>query len=422
MIKNWFIFLILLRTVTSYGVELLITESGNYELGGPLASSPLVGPDTIITISANDVTFDLGGQIVSQGNATAGIDGIFVMPGMRNVTIQNGTMQSIQGIAVNIATGCARVVVQNIVFDRCGRSVNVQSCAGFELLNCRYVDCSTTLGSLIAVQSSTGVLIFNNAVFKAINLNNALIFINGCTAPIVKKIKIYSSQSSSLLGIQGCTHSIADQISVMFSGDGIIMQFQNGSGSLLTNSLSTGCAGGGAGLIIMIDQFSVLSNCLVANSQLLSNLDSGRFRLQGNGIFSDRCIVANSVGLPVRAIGFFLTGTGVLLSRALSNRIRMLNPNNEEALGVLLFGNLQNVLVVDSLFNFNAAPISAAGICKEVGAPIVPLLLRNIAFKNLPQVGPNQYFNISFGAVTNVPSININGSLQTPWTNLSVTN
>jgi hypothetical protein len=156
-----FLFLVM-RMVALSGVELLITEPGNYELGASVVSSPLVGPDTIITISANDVTFDLGGQIISQGNAIAGIDGIFVMPGMRNVTIQNGTMRGIRSTAIAVNLLCTRIVVKNIKFIACARALAVNTCQGFELHNCRFYNCADFTANLITVFSSTDVLIIDN--------------------------------------------------------------------------------------------------------------------------------------------------------------------------------------------------------------------------------------------------------------------
>lgn len=128
--------LIPLVSVPCYAPAFTITSPGYYKLGDDITFSP-GGADSIIAIQASNVTLDLGGRIIEQGNATAGVDGIALSAGLSNVIIRNGTIRNVtnRGIFVDSnGASSSQIVISDIVFDTCqSRGISFEDAAAATL-------------------------------------------------------------------------------------------------------------------------------------------------------------------------------------------------------------------------------------------------------------------------------------------------
>lgn len=133
------------------GGQFVITKSGRYFLSTDVVSNP-VTTAPVILINTSDVFIDLGGKTltVTYSNTLPHLVGIKVAPGMRNITICNGTICGsssdasfsgkrafYQAVEVGDSTGVNTAACANIIFD----SVIITSCAryGVGMYNCQNI-------------------------------------------------------------------------------------------------------------------------------------------------------------------------------------------------------------------------------------------------------------------------------------------
>ena len=166
---KYFITLFLLCMVSAYrcyAPALTITQPGYYELGDDITFSPGVA-DSIISIQSSDVTLDLGGKIIQQSNATAGVDGIALASGLSNITIRNGIIRNVtnRGIFVDTTAMASEIVITDLILDTCqNRGISFEGAGGAEsciIAQCRFINC---------ILSATGDFVLNFG-----NLSNAQI-------------------------------------------------------------------------------------------------------------------------------------------------------------------------------------------------------------------------------------------------------
>src|SRR6516162_5567665 len=96
MKKKILIFHIIFFANSLQAIDMTISKPGIYTLGNFIVSRP-AGSTSIINIISSDVVLDLNGYVVSQGNATASVDGIAINSGLTDIIIKNGTIRSLTG-------------------------------------------------------------------------------------------------------------------------------------------------------------------------------------------------------------------------------------------------------------------------------------------------------------------------------------
>lgn len=99
----------------------VINSPGLISPGGDVVFDPDVANDSGYCIESSDVILDFGGFNISQdsGDPMAGFTGITVSPGLSNVTIRNGTIQGMTGMAIVIGEGCNNILIENITVIDC---------------------------------------------------------------------------------------------------------------------------------------------------------------------------------------------------------------------------------------------------------------------------------------------------------------
>jgi WD40 repeat protein len=157
-----------------------ITQTGDYDISGDISYSPVATNDTIIQISASNVRLNLGGHVISQGNLTAGLNGISVNPNLTDITIQNGFIQNLTGTGVGIGQGCKRITIDGITTFSCdNRGINVSGVISAPIQNSVIKNC--TLNGCCQGAAGDNVLTLSHCVnlqVKDCSLNQNGIFLN----------------------------------------------------------------------------------------------------------------------------------------------------------------------------------------------------------------------------------------------------
>lgn len=135
-----------LHSFACYAPALTITQPGLYTLGEDITFSPGAA-DSIISIQSSDVTLDLGGRSVIQGNATASVNGISISAGLQRITIKNGAIRGVtgRGVFVDCNTQVNNLTISGILFDTCqSRGISFEGAAivaACFITNCSFIDC-----------------------------------------------------------------------------------------------------------------------------------------------------------------------------------------------------------------------------------------------------------------------------------------
>ena len=230
MIKNYLsIYVVLLLgiyyTTSIQAPQLTINSNGIHKLGTGISYTATASGDSIILITANHVTLDLGGQFISQSNITSvtGVNGITVAQGVTNPTITNGHISNVTGTGIVVGAGTSQVIINGIEITNCGAT-------GVALLGSTASPISTVSVSNCDVLSSAtgtfGTFGFyatqcTSLVYQNLRVNNGGTSVNNCTAYSFDTINTgfftqcrAANNIGGLLSIgfdmEGCSGCIAD--------------------------------------------------------------------------------------------------------------------------------------------------------------------------------------------------------------------
>lgn len=313
--------------------------SGVYTLGNSIAYTPTTPGDSIILITANDVTIDLNGSVLSQENSFSSVNGITINSGLSGITIKNGTLANLTGTGIQIQAGCSMILIDNIVTesaDQCGIALNGtagNSVAFLHISNCSITHCAQgdSGNSGITAQQCANVDILDTTIHSCGTAAHSFygIYLNSCTTCNIHDVIIaenkagHTTASSKLLGIllehvqkstlRGCSviNNTALTATVELAG----IELLNSSSNVISECIVLGNAATLASSTVigievetLGDAGNTVENCTVAsnaaralfygfyleNSQksVLTNfLCQGNMVLTGtcNGIFLNRC-------------------------------------------------------------------------------------------------------------------------------------
>jgi WD40 repeat protein len=197
--------------MTTYAPQLTINESGIYRLGTNITYNPLTINDDIILINSSNVTLDLAGFTLSQGNTTAGLTGIEVAANVSNIYIMNGTISNLTGTALAIDGGCSRIFIENITTFSCIAAGIFLNGTASPIINCGITHCdisnSFTAINVVNVSDSTIEHCFiSSCSSRGISLSQ-------CTNNVIKKCNIRDIISTTnnaygIISIGGTNNSI----------------------------------------------------------------------------------------------------------------------------------------------------------------------------------------------------------------------
>jgi hypothetical protein len=301
---------------------LILDQPGHYTLGEDIIFSPGVA-DSIISIQANDVTLDLGGWSVIQGNATANVDGITIAPGLQRVTVTNGRIRNItgRGIFVNTSTQPDLLEFSHLEFENCqtqGISFEGTSSAS----RCTISDCNFTNCLLPAGGSTILRLVCVSSVIRNITVNTKPG--GGLASGIRNLITIVALVNCIIENIHFSSFSSTDALRI-FSVTGLIIE-----ANIFRNISCNGCVSIGS-TFTFFDQPSGtgLTGCLFSNITLTNfilNSNTVTF-FNINGATSENlfigCAVEQAIASTGQAFGFrFTSCTNQILIDCIASGIR----------------------------------------------------------------------------------------------------
>ena len=110
-------------TVASGNAMYTLTRPGRYYISGDIAVSPTNNNVTAIRITASDVLLDLNRATISQTSSSTatGLIGIELgtsSTSVANIIIQNGSVDSFSGTGISINSGCANLILRDLIVSR----------------------------------------------------------------------------------------------------------------------------------------------------------------------------------------------------------------------------------------------------------------------------------------------------------------
>ncbi|HEX2977583.1 MAG TPA: right-handed parallel beta-helix repeat-containing protein [Candidatus Babeliales bacterium] len=437
--------------VSVQAVELTVSQPGIYKLGDFIVSNP-TGADSIINITSSNVILDLGGYVISQGNATASVDGIVINSSLTDVTVQNGTIRNVTGRGIVVNQNCSRIQVNGIVFRSCAQSGATFIGAVGNTINdcfitgCRFYNCPTAAGSTALSLTSCLRFEVSDCVVAGSTISGgsaAVFFVQliNCTQCTVRDTVV-----------QG--NSFAPAVSVNY------VMFQDNAG---TNNSFINCIARSNNLINgILTVFSLGGNlATVDRCQIIGNTNTGATTnclslSNATRTTMSQPIIMRNTGATVQGV-FFTGGSasniltdavvsanqgtgltiGISFNNGSTNTVRRCISSNNVSTGGICAGIAfvtaasNNCAVTDCLFSNNKGSSNANSFGANITVGANNLFTRNVGFNNnVAAAGSAQLVGVPAGSVTTptAPSTqNINGVGTVPpgtsclyWTNLSV--
>lgn len=447
------LFSLLLILHTLEATELIITDPGTYKLGANITFNGTTGPDEVVFIDANDVVLDLNGFVLSQGNATASIDGIVINQQRSNITIRNGIIRNVtrKGIVVN--QGCNTITLENISIQNCvaggaefvGTAANqIQDCT---INNCKIIACCTALPSDFVLSLTQCVRTYvRNSMFSTNGVAGrtlSVIRLDTCEDCDCSTIKVVNNTGSSVIGFDVVSSSGCRFTNCLFSsntatGAASTVTGFNFSGTsntfhMLAHCFAIGNTSVGTNRGFDLEAANTVGNmffdCICLDNTASAGAIQG-FNLAGgvavttNNIFM-RCIAdqLSASGVGNNADGFLVAGSdfGMMIDCISSYHTSA----NNLASGLTFsatgaggdFWTIMNGLFIHSAGSSDA---NSFGINRVAGTN--NLFMKNVGFSN-GTTANNQMNGLSGNSITTpaAPATsNINGIPVRPWTNLQI--
>lgn len=113
--------ILIISLINTLYASQLLDQPGEYNFGNGLTYTPTFINDSIVLITSSNVLLDLRHNILMQqpGDTTGGLNGITISPNLHNVTIQNGTLQSMTGAGILVGDGCSGIKILNMKIQGC---------------------------------------------------------------------------------------------------------------------------------------------------------------------------------------------------------------------------------------------------------------------------------------------------------------
>lgn len=125
MKKKIFLYLLCINfiffNVKSASISIVMDQPGLSGFGSSQEANPADVNDSVVSIKTNDLVLDLGEHQLFQtaGNTISGLDGIYINPGLSNITIRNGVIGPVTGRGIYIGDGCSQIRLENITLQNC---------------------------------------------------------------------------------------------------------------------------------------------------------------------------------------------------------------------------------------------------------------------------------------------------------------
>lgn len=329
----------------------VINSPGVWPVGGSVIANPQSSNDTIVTITANNVIFDLKNYGLSQisTNTMTELIGIFVAPNLSNITIKNGTIENVSGVGIYVSDGCSQVYLENLLLSSCneGGILLAGNTTGTGINEVTIKNC--LINDIIPTDS-------NNAYgLRLIATSN--IIIENC---IINNSQTILSTTGYGISLESCSNGEIDHCKSYNNGGtlfgaGIAISNSNGcslfncnAGNNLVTSLSqTGTA---CGFYITLSNLLLFSNCLGNHNINNTGNAMGFYSLNNSNIFFENCIAGANIG-GVLSAGLYSNTDNILGILYNTFNINTALAAGGNAYGILLNGTQKSTINNNTISN-----------------------------------------------------------------------
>lgn len=445
---------------------LTITEPGVYALGSDVTFSPGV-TDTIISIESSDVVFDLDGHAIIQTDATAGVDGIRIAPGLERITIRNGSIRNTtgRGIFIDTTTQVEKIAINDLLFDTCQSSgitiSGTSTLSDCTIERCVFSNCILTSSgdSVLTIQGSRmkirDILITTeNGAGNAVGVAKNVIALSSLSSSLLENIRVsnFSTQTANLIvwSISGATtENIFKNIAIdRCQSPATLTIFSAGAGfanNIIISCTAQNCSSGTNTVFVSANSLTS-PNLLISCACLTMSTTSGpivgfffnassnqtlidcivqRISSNNNGCTPYQCIACTNIQF-IRCYSFNNTATGAstqqnsftINSTSTGCILRDCIAGNNSATGTsaisrgFFFDNSTECVADNNAAYRNTATATAIGFTR--GAT-TNAFIRNIALRNGTTTG-NQFSGFGASQFNTVAIASVN-SITQPFTN-----
>jgi len=438
---------ILIRQANVGVTTFTISQPGRYIFAENISFAPS-SPQRAIDITSSNVTLDLLCHTLTQTNATSGVDGVRIASSLSNVIITHGTIQNFTRAGVTVNSACSRIILDTITAFSCNaRGMELLGTSGAgnqitesEITNCKLVFCclGPTGDIVLTLSQCTDVRVTNCRInqngssattLQAVRLDNAL----KCELNTVETndnlastgFRGYELSQATYCIFKNCVTKNNQAVSAASNNRGFILE----SSTSCTANEFLDCSALNLTGTASVDGFLTDTGC---NDNLFMRCEASFNSSQGtaataivhgfNVISNSRniyidCIARNnsapnSTATPAPAFG--AKGFDVNTCTACT-LLRCLATDQSTGAGSTAVGIQVNQGSQCSIRDCQSSRHS-------VGYRLDPINSTNHVFsRNFAGKNTTQYSQFPGGSTQNAAGINnINASLMSPWTNVSV--
>lgn len=402
-----------------------------------------LGADTLVTVSANNVTIDFNEKIIAGGDT-----GILILEGISGVTLRNGTVASLTGTGIVIEQNCSNITIENMKFSQCASGVmdvkgtstdNAVSDVVVESLIAQSCCLSPLAQSAISASYTSNLFLNSVRVLNSGNDSASLNMYNfdNCDRFVLFAVGVASSRALNFVGFNftNCNTILTKECRVannwadLTSGDLTAFNFTGtccdnifSEALVLTNSCGGDCIGfnmEGKSEAISISLTRIVGN-YTQNGNFCGFRFAGTGAVNRDNAINETFVVNNtSDGSGAEAAGIVVDGS----DRGLVNHciISFQQSHNGSGYGMLFTSTGGDSWSVnDSQFIKNQGNSDANSYGIRVVGGTGNLFIKNFAFDN-GNTAANQMNGVSTGSITELNTDNLNNA-QSPWANIVVTN
>lgn len=367
------ILIILATTILSpiHGEE-IISAPGLYFFGSNVVNSG--DPNaTLVRISASNVIIDLSGHIIQQDALTSDTTsvGIFIEPGITDVTIQNGLISTINGTGIVVSPGCADIVLKSLSINGCSycgidcRGTATAEVDSVSCINCSVEECGTLAPNIGVGVAATYTRAFfaSDSYFSQSRSTNlaAGIYCAHCTSCDFSSCKFSNNRG----GTGGIGAYIADSSDFRFENCTLL---RNGCPSVSPNTVGCGIRIESSNNIMLVDTTIAASYAPTGSATNVSSINSSAIGLLD-------CIIIGATGGTYAAGIYAGNGSACAAMNCIVQGTTATGTAHGIAYSNVAAGYLRN----NSILNTRGAP--AVGII-DTTVPSASLIAENYAFNN----------------------------------------
>lgn len=395
------IFLSILCTNTSHAdFSANITTAGEYFLSSDYIFDPSSQTTSAFVIDADNVTFNLNGNLIIQTNQVPNVDAIVINPNRSNVVIKNGTIKNFSGSGIRVKDGTSSVTIAHTAITNCSASGIFLdgNTSGTGIKNSLIYNCIISSCTGASNNPAYGLRIVNG---KTITIEDTLIV--GCDAASTSSGYGIRIESSNGVECNRCKSVLNGGFKESAGFNLLLSDDCSFKECVATQNVGRDSSSSATTSGFLLDQCNktlILKSQSIANNSLSSGVIGFCARSGSRNIFED-CFSQVNTGSSYAA-GFELS------AETKSNIIKATSRCNKTltsgiGAGIVLSSACSNCYLKDNALINNSGITTSYGII-DYRSPSTSLVVNNYAFNN----GTN--FSVTYATGVLLPVVS--GSLS----------